>query len=88
MGSRSLPTPMSMRGAPAEICARITWRRISWCQPRALIAHPYDGRDRPSRTAIVALTALSAEDLFVREAGQPLFRRRSVIVRRAIDDRI
>src|SRR5215469_16834705 len=28
-------TPMSVHGALAEICARITWRRISWRQPRA-----------------------------------------------------
>ena len=39
-----------MHGAPAGISARVTWRRI-WCQPR-LIAHPYEGRDRRSRTAI------------------------------------
>ena len=24
-------------------CARTTWRHISWCQPRAVIAHPYEG---------------------------------------------
>jgi len=52
MGRQSSLTLMSARGAPGEIIARTTRRRISWCQPGALIAHPYGGRDRRSRTAV------------------------------------